>query len=148
MKAVDLFAHRGWASFDARVSVLANGCHVWMGHRNSRGYGVVAKELRGVRYRLLAHRVNYERHVGPIPLGLTLDHTCRNTSCVNPAHLEPVTRTENTRRQMSAIHGSDPGRVCKRGHRGEYRIDPKSLKLWCKGCHRDRARELAERRAS
>jgi hypothetical protein len=34
-----------------------------------------------------------------IPDGLTLDHLCRNKSCVNPDHLEPVTREENTVRK-------------------------------------------------
>lgn len=34
----------------------------------------------------------------PIPVGLDLDHLCRVRSCVNPDHLEPVTRAENLRR--------------------------------------------------
>ena len=57
-----------------------------------------------------AHRFFYEHHVGPIPAGLQLDHLCRNTRCVNPAHLEAVTQEENIRRQYAAqTH-------CRRGH--------------------------------
>jgi hypothetical protein len=46
----------------------------------------------------LAHRVAYEALVGPIPDGMTIDHLCRNKRCLNPAHMELVTRGENTRR--------------------------------------------------
>jgi hypothetical protein len=47
---------------------------------------------------LLAHRVVYEALVGPVPDGLELDHLCAVRNCVNPGHLEPVTRAENNRR--------------------------------------------------
>ncbi|MDQ1426633.1 MAG: hypothetical protein QOK39_109 [Acidimicrobiaceae bacterium] len=63
------------------------------------------------------HRWSYEQLVGPIPDGLVLDHLCRVTACVNPAHLEPVTLAENFRRC-----DNDPGRAqrskthCPRHH--------------------------------
>jgi len=47
---------------------------------------------------ILAHRFIYEKFKGPIPEGLTLDHSCRNPICVNPDHMEPVTHAENCRR--------------------------------------------------
>jgi len=59
-----------------------------------------------------AHRVAYELLVGPIPEGLTIDHLCFNTLCVNPDHLEPVTLSENVRR-MHAARATDH---CPRGH--------------------------------
>jgi hypothetical protein len=59
------------------------------------------------------HRVVYRLLVGTIPEGLTLDHLCFVPCCCNPDHLEPVTRAENTRRQMAAgraVHwGHSPG---------------------------------------
>lgn len=60
-----------------------------------------------------AHRVAYELIVGPIPEGLDLDHTCGNKSCVNPDHLDPVTRAEHMRRELARR-----GRIvaCKYGH--------------------------------
>jgi hypothetical protein len=48
--------------------------------------------------RVSFHRFAYERLVGLIPAGLSLDHLCRNPPCFNPAHLEPVTHAENMRR--------------------------------------------------
>lgn len=51
------------------------------------------------------HRVTYAVLRGPIPEGLTLDHLCRNPSCVNPWHLEPVTTSENLRRRWEGNRG-------------------------------------------
>ncbi|MEJ7786912.1 MAG: HNH endonuclease signature motif containing protein [Solirubrobacteraceae bacterium] len=45
-----------------------------------------------------AHRVYWERENGEVPEGLDLDHLCKQTDCVNPEHLEPVTHQENMRR--------------------------------------------------
>lgn len=70
------------------------GCWLWLGVKRKHGYG--AKFLNGKLVQ--AHRYIYELHRGPIPDGLFLDHLCRNPSCVNPDHLEPVTNAENLRR--------------------------------------------------
>ena len=77
----------------------ATGCWVWNRGVGSQGrYGTAYRPGKGIT---TAHRVVYERHRGPIPDGLELDHTCPhgpNTLCVNPDHLEPVTHAENQRR--------------------------------------------------
>ncbi|WP_181421085.1 HNH endonuclease signature motif containing protein [Curtobacterium sp. MCSS17_011] len=78
----------------ARTRVTEAGCWEWGGARDPKGYGRLM--YRGEQH--LAHRFSYEASHGPVAEDLTLDHLCRNTSCVNPAHLEVVTRSENSTR--------------------------------------------------
>lgn len=85
-------------------------CWPWNGSLNDAGYGQIYDNV--TRRPLRAHRVIFEMYRGPIPDGMVLDHLCRNRWCVNPDHLEPVTRGENVRR------GARGGRQthCRNGH--------------------------------
>lgn len=78
-------------------AVDVNGCWVWQRPLNWAGYGQMAFD--GQRH--TAHRAAYLLLVGPVPDGMDLDHLCRNRACVNPDHMEPVTRSENLRRGES-----------------------------------------------
>src|SRR4051812_20976301 len=69
-------------------------CWAWTGPRNKAGYGYITVQ----RASRLAHRVVWELLVGPILKGLVADHLCRNHVCVNPDHLEMVTRKVNNLR--------------------------------------------------
>lgn len=60
---------------------------------------------------MLAHVASYIIERGAVPVGHVLDHLCRNTFCVNPAHLEPVTQLVNTRRTLAATKTH-----CIKGH--------------------------------
>ena len=97
------------------------GCWLWAGHVNQNGYGTTAiKEPALNRWiTRYAHRVMYQLIAGPIPAGLDLDHLCRVRCCVNPEHLEPVTRRENVLRgdapALAALL-SRPKTHCMRGH--------------------------------
>ena len=69
-----------------------NECWVWMGYKSSNGYG---------RFKLnnkydIAHRAAFILWKGDIPEKMVIRHTCRN-KCVNPAHLQMGTHSENQR---------------------------------------------------
>jgi len=89
------------------------GCWVWTGAKSPGGYGVFRNE-RGTNS--VAHRFSYTTMIGAVPDGLDLDHLCRNRACVNPAHLEPVTRAENLRRGVRPPRRTAPKPECKFGH--------------------------------
>lgn len=109
--------------FERQIRPGDGGCWEWTGHTNKR-YGIM--DGHG-RVRHIAHRWSYEYHRAPIPEGLEIDHLCRNRTCVNPWHLEPVTGEINRRRSVEAMRAmpkvrlSDEavlhlGGFCKRGH--------------------------------
>lgn len=82
--------------FAAKV-VKTDDCWLWTGATQAGGYGRFMESSRP-KSLVLAHRFAYEQAHGPIADDLTIDHLCRNTSCVRPDHLEPVTREENSLR--------------------------------------------------
>lgn len=61
----------------------------------SNGYGLIQKQVNGVRTTKLAHRVMWEKRWGRIPKGLQVLHDCDNPWCVNTDHLFLGTRSDN-----------------------------------------------------
>src|SRR6266567_487358 len=87
--------------------------HCWEWTRpDIHGYGIFYIEKK----KILAHRWMYTHMYGPIPEGLFLDHLCRNTCCVNPEHLEPVTSRENTLRGITIAATNARKTHCLHGH--------------------------------
>lgn len=102
-----------------RINKIDGGCWLWTGRVNDKGYGEVSCDTAWRHKILMAHRVVYNLMGHCIPPGYTLDHRkekCAFRHCVNPAHLEPVTKGENSRRGFST---NKLKTHCPRGH--EYK---------------------------
>jgi len=129
-----------------RVVVQPNGCWLWTGRPDTKGYSMiwVGSKTDGSRRLVRGHILSYQHFVGEIPKGFDLDHRCHNVDtscpggekclhrvCVNPFHLEPSTRRENilrgktiaaehakkTRCPLGHLYAGDNLRVSKRGER-------------------------------
>ena len=98
-------AERFWSKVNR--SGGRDACWLWQAGLGTGGYGQFAPEHKSV----LAHRVAYELTIGPIPEGQTLDHRCRTKICMNPTHLEIVTRAENRRRAWRSPIPPEPAWV-------------------------------------
>lgn len=129
----------------ARIKQAPNGCWLWTGECNQRGYGRVRNSSGG---KTVAHRVVYELLVGPIDAGLSLDHLCRNHSCVNPSHLEPVEHRENVLRGASFSAVNAAKTVCDHGHdlSGANLILRANGGRRCRACAREHKRTYRQRK--
>lgn len=104
-----------------------SGCWLWLGALDKYGYAVL--KINHIQKK--GSRVSWELYKGEIEDGLHIDHKCRNTACVNPDHLEPVTPKENTRRGLNV----DLKTHCGQGHLWiEENIYNNKGKNYCKIC--------------
>lgn len=99
-------------------------CWMWTGPPNNAGYGSFGMN----KQRFGAHVAAYVLFREPVPDGMELDHlchpgdgscpraTCRHRLCVNPDHLDPVTRRENQRRGNTFTAANLAKTHCDRGH--------------------------------
>lgn len=94
-----------------KSTVDPDGCWVWNGTVNNRGYGCIGVNGKVV----LVHRLAHHLLVGPIPDGLQVDHLCHNDTsgclgelaclhrrCWRPDHLEAVSGKVNRDRAAVA----------------------------------------------
>ena len=112
-----------WERVLARTTVT-DACWLWNGALNSRGYGSVSSGRKGRT--VLVHRVAVLADGRDLPEGMTVDHTCQQKRCVNPAHLDVVTGPENTRRWAATITH------CAFGHPLEWQ--PSGRQRHCRTC--------------
>lgn len=148
---------RSLRRFMRKVEVLPNGCWRWTHPLRRNGYADFFHEGKKRR----AHRVAYEHFVGPIPVGVEPDHlchtndpgcaggwTCPHRACVNPAHMELVTRRVNALRGRSRAAINAAKDACKYGHpfdeANTYITSTGGRQ--CRKCRTERTRELGASR--
>ena len=112
------------------------------GMKGTPAYEYGAFRMNGKQ--MYAHRAGYEIFIGPIAEGLTLDHLCRNSLCVNPAHMEPCAIRENQlRREQMRTH-------CKNGHEmtesNTKIIEGQPHRRYCRQCIREASRRHAQKK--
>jgi hypothetical protein len=76
------------------------------------GYGT--RMVNGHRRR--AHRMAWEAANGPIPVGMVLDHLCRNRACIRLDHLDLTTPEINTLRGLNFTAENARKTYCVHGH--------------------------------
>ena len=131
----------------ARVSPCPNtGCWWWMSAISKWGYGMATRCGKHEA----AHRVIYRFFRGEFPAHLDLDHLCRQRSCVNPWHLEPVTRAINLQRGNSGknLAALAMSKIeCPKGHpySGSNLYIARDGHRDCIACQRQRVRDWRAR---
>lgn len=145
---------------------ISDTCWIYAGPVGRYGYPrVLGHDSTGLRP--LPQRVLYEDQFGEIPQGLELDHLCRNPTCVNPDHLEPVTHAENMRRALPykknlKKHGTfnRSKTHCRNGHpytpentytsprtyKRKHRVSTGMVR-WCRKCKLNQAKQYQRRKA-
>ena len=145
-------------SFWARVQ-KTDDCWLWTGAKYKDGYGAFAVVIGGRWRTRRAHRLAFEDSGQEIPDGLVLDHICHNADecaggndcvhrrCVNPSHLEPVTKRVNTLRGSTLPGRNHLATQCINGHP----FTPENTYLWgrngsrsCRACGAENARRYRQ----
>ena len=97
-----------------------DGCWGWAGSVGSTGYAQMgSRKGEGVWRSMKASRFSFELHVGPIPDGMCVCHSCDNPICVNPEHLFLGTQLDNMKDKVKKgrHRNQHTGAAhCKNGH--------------------------------
>lgn len=134
-----------FSRFRGFFEISESGCWIWTASTYSVGYGRFSIGGRWV----IAHRWCYERLRGPVAGDRDLDHLCRVRLCVNPWHLEPVTRRENLLRGETIPALNAAKTHCPEGHA----YTPENTRLYrgmryCRECNRVRNRAYKRERSA
>ena len=116
-----------------------DSCWPWQGYIHPDGYGQVRYHGKMQK----AHRIAYLLTIGNIPDDMELDHLCKSRDCINPNHLEPVTRETNINRSDSLAVKNRQKTHCPKGHPYSEEntiLDKSSGGRRCQICRREQAK--------
>lgn len=99
--------------FHAKVQ-RSEGCWVWPGEINNKGYGFLRIYRDGKTKKVLTHRLAYFLATGEDITNLVVRHDCDNPPCCNPSHLRPGTQADNMRDSIERKRANLDGLA--RGH--------------------------------
>lgn len=140
--------------FMSKVKVTSS-CWIWTGHVTKGGYG----QFRMGNKTIGAHVAAYRIFRGHVPPGMDVEHACHTRDedcpggvclhrrCVNPLHLEAVTRRENLLRGRGVTGRNAKKTHCPVGHElnTENTIRYRGWRS-CRTCHNDRSSEYGKRK--
>ena len=78
-----------------------NGCQIWLGAIDKRGYGRFQVGTWRNKHTVFAHRFAYETFVGPLTASDVVMHTCDNPPCQTPSHLRSGSHADNVADKVS-----------------------------------------------
>lgn len=146
-------------TFWARTERADNGCLHWQGSVDADGYGKIKRLWNGERV-FTAHRYAFLLAGGVVPTGFTIDHTCHNGDltcsadagclhrrCIEPSHLEAVSRRQNTLRGSNVAAINARKTVCSKGHPyNEANTGRRGNRRYCRACEPARKARKAQLR--
>lgn len=137
--------------FFRKIIRANNGCWIWTGTMRTDEEGwtygqFYFKTSDGKNKTISAHRWSYEHFNGKIPSGKEVHHNCTNTLCVNPEHLEAITKKEHTARSNSIASRNGRKTQCLRGHLlSGVRVDVNGARV-CRVCDAMRSRKYRRKK--
>jgi len=87
-------AARVQARLQKKRTIDNEGCWLWTGELNDKGYGYMRAKVNGKIHRRV-HRISFMVWKGLIPTGYAVHHACGKRRCFNPDHLQLVTEADN-----------------------------------------------------
>jgi hypothetical protein len=118
-------------------------CWNWKGYLQPNGYAAYGSK----KNRDYAHRISYRLFKGEIPNGLDIDHLCRNRKCINPEHLEAVSRRINLLRGIGFPSIEAAQTHCIHGHEfNQVNTNFNSGKRKCRACDAERHRKYRQKK--